>query len=72
MTVVWYNGHIDYTYPMIYTTYCTINTFFFPFDQQTCSISFVSLAYDIETLDIHFTDKPHTDRLVTPVRLPSF
>jgi len=62
VTTVWYNGDVDYTYPTIYSTYCTINTFFFPFDKQTCSLAFISFAYDVSTLDIRCEDRPHIDR----------
>ncbi|KAK2192514.1 hypothetical protein NP493_28g01024 [Ridgeia piscesae] len=61
VTTVWYNGDVDYTYPTIYSTYCTINTFFFPFDKQTCSLAFISFAYDVSTLDIRCEDRPHID-----------
>lgn len=38
-------GHIAYNKPMRVTSICSLDIFYFPFDQQNCTLTFSSFLY---------------------------
>ena len=50
-SVTWYT-------PIVVTTLCKVQIRYFPFDSQTCNLTFQSWAYDSLSLDLqHLTDE---------------
>ena len=45
-TAVWYNGTVSLVYPAIFKSSCLFYIYFFPFDEQKCSMRFGSWTYD--------------------------
>lgn len=39
------NGHIKYSKPMRVTSICNLDIFYFPFDEQNCTLTFSSFVY---------------------------
>ena len=39
------NGHIKYSKPMRVTSICNLDIFYFPFDEQNCTLTFSSFIY---------------------------
>ncbi|GFR96496.1 acetylcholine receptor subunit beta-like 1-like [Elysia marginata] len=48
--VLSYTGQVDFIPPAIYTSSCTINVEYFPFDQQVCEMKFGSWTFESKTL----------------------
>ncbi|XP_059247414.1 5-hydroxytryptamine receptor 3C-like isoform X2 [Mustela nigripes] len=44
------NGHITYNKPMRVTSICSLDMFYFPFDQQNCTLTFSSFLYTVENM----------------------
>lgn len=47
-----YTGHIIWTPPAIFKSYCEIIVTYFPFDEQNCSMKFGTWTYDGTVVDI--------------------
>ncbi|XP_037380433.1 5-hydroxytryptamine receptor 3C-like [Talpa occidentalis] len=45
-----HNGHIVYHKPVRVTTICSLDIFYFPFDEQNCTFTFSSFLYTVENL----------------------
>ncbi|KAF7278651.1 hypothetical protein GWI33_008101 [Rhynchophorus ferrugineus] len=58
------NGNVTYSYRMTLTFYCWMNLQKFPFDYQTCAITWTSWSYDTSNLILKWMD-------VTPVQIAS-
>ncbi|XP_045412722.1 5-hydroxytryptamine receptor 3C-like isoform X1 [Lemur catta] len=43
-------GHTKYNKPMRVDTICKLDIFYFPFDEQNCTLSFSSFAYTVENV----------------------
>uniref|UniRef100_A0A8C9AJ57 5-hydroxytryptamine receptor 3C n=1 Tax=Prolemur simus TaxID=1328070 RepID=A0A8C9AJ57_PROSS len=43
-------GHTKYNKPMRVDTICKLDIFYFPFDEQNCTLSFSSFAYTVENM----------------------
>ncbi|XP_006773681.1 PREDICTED: 5-hydroxytryptamine receptor 3C-like [Myotis davidii] len=43
-------GHIRYDKPMKVTSICNLDIFYFPFDEQNCTLSFTSFLYTVENM----------------------
>ncbi|XP_075134136.1 5-hydroxytryptamine receptor 3A-like [Leptodactylus fuscus] len=56
-----YTGRVINTKPLIITTTCSLNIYYFPFDTQRCSISFSSWLHTAQ--EINITVMEHTDRI---------
>ncbi|XP_060690091.1 acetylcholine receptor subunit delta [Hemiscyllium ocellatum] len=46
------NGFVTWLPPAIFRTACPINTLYFPFDWQNCSMKFVSFNYNAEEINL--------------------
>ncbi|KAM5275962.1 5-hydroxytryptamine receptor 3C-like [Hipposideros larvatus] len=44
------DGHTIYRKPMRVTSICSLNIFYFPFDQQNCTLTFSSFLYTVESI----------------------
>uniref|UniRef100_A0A8C9D5N6 5-hydroxytryptamine receptor 3C n=1 Tax=Panthera leo TaxID=9689 RepID=A0A8C9D5N6_PANLE len=44
------DGHIVYNKPMRVTSICSLYIFYFPFDQQNCTLTFSSFLYTVENM----------------------
>ncbi|XP_068824834.1 5-hydroxytryptamine receptor 3C-like [Capricornis sumatraensis] len=44
------NGHIKYSKPMRVTSICNLDIFYFPFDEQNCTLTFRSFIYTMEKM----------------------
>ncbi|XP_030185746.1 5-hydroxytryptamine receptor 3C-like [Lynx canadensis] len=44
------DGHIVYNKPMRVTSICSLDIFYFPFDQQNCTLTFSSFLYTVENM----------------------
>nr|XP_035978428.1 5-hydroxytryptamine receptor 3C-like [Halichoerus grypus] len=44
------DGHIVYNKPMRVTSICSLDIFYFPFDQQNCILTFSSFLYTVENM----------------------
>ncbi|KAF0884695.1 5HT3C protein, partial [Crocuta crocuta] len=44
------DGHIVYNKPMRVTSICNLDIFYFPFDQQNCTLTFSSFLYTVENM----------------------
>ncbi|ELR46260.1 5-hydroxytryptamine receptor 3C [Bos mutus] len=44
------NGHIKYSKPMRVTSICNLDIFYFPFDEQNCTLTFSSFVYTVEKM----------------------
>ncbi|XP_070647083.1 5-hydroxytryptamine receptor 3C-like [Bos indicus] len=44
------NGHIKYSKPMRVTSICNLDIFYFPFDEQNCTLTFRSFVYTVEKM----------------------
>uniref|UniRef100_G1MG13 5-hydroxytryptamine receptor 3C n=1 Tax=Ailuropoda melanoleuca TaxID=9646 RepID=G1MG13_AILME len=44
------DGHIVYNKPMQVTSICSLDIFYFPFDQQNCTLTFSSFLYTVENM----------------------
>ncbi|XP_012495829.1 PREDICTED: 5-hydroxytryptamine receptor 3C-like [Propithecus coquereli] len=44
------DGHIVYSKPMRVTSICNLNIFYFPFDQQNCTLTFSSFFYTVDSM----------------------
>uniref|UniRef100_A0A452G6L1 Neurotransmitter-gated ion-channel ligand-binding domain-containing protein n=1 Tax=Capra hircus TaxID=9925 RepID=A0A452G6L1_CAPHI len=44
------NGHIKYSKPMRVTSICNLDIFYFPFDEQNCTLTFSSFIYTVEKM----------------------
>ena len=44
--IVYYTGSVYWAPGSHYTTYCRVDLSQFPFDSQTCTISFISVVYN--------------------------
>ncbi|XP_027731162.1 5-hydroxytryptamine receptor 3C-like [Vombatus ursinus] len=44
------NGQIKYDKPMKVTSICNLDIFYFPFDQQNCTLTFSSFLYTVDNL----------------------
>uniref|UniRef100_A0A8C7ESE1 5-hydroxytryptamine receptor 3C n=1 Tax=Neovison vison TaxID=452646 RepID=A0A8C7ESE1_NEOVI len=44
------DGHITYNKPMRVTSICSLDIFYFPFDQQNCTLTFSSFLYTVENV----------------------
>ncbi|XP_016073520.1 PREDICTED: 5-hydroxytryptamine receptor 3C-like [Miniopterus natalensis] len=44
------DGHIIYSKPMRVTSICRLDIFYFPFDQQNCTLTFSSFLYTVENM----------------------
>ncbi|KAI0208164.1 Neuronal acetylcholine receptor subunit beta-3 [Lamellibrachia satsuma] len=47
-----YKGEVHYTYPATIHVSCTLNTYHFPFDEQSCPLIIGSWAYEQAVLDV--------------------
>ncbi|XP_043859564.1 5-hydroxytryptamine receptor 3C-like [Dromiciops gliroides] len=47
---VYSNGRIKYDKPMKVTSICNLDIFYFPFDQQNCTLTFSSFLYTVDSL----------------------
>ncbi|CAG5115247.1 unnamed protein product, partial [Candidula unifasciata] len=54
--VVRFNGDVNFIPPAIYTSSCTIDVRYFPFDQQECEMKFGSWTFEGKTLVYKFQD----------------
>ncbi|KAK3771834.1 hypothetical protein RRG08_028742 [Elysia crispata] len=54
--VVKKSGNVDFIPPAIYTSSCTINVEYFPFDEQICDLKFGSWTFEGKTLVYTFKD----------------
>ncbi|CAL1526974.1 unnamed protein product [Lymnaea stagnalis] len=54
--VLEYNGNVKFIPPAIYTSSCTIDVEYFPFDQQECEMKFGSWTFEGKTLNYKFQD----------------
>ncbi|XP_016073509.1 PREDICTED: 5-hydroxytryptamine receptor 3C-like [Miniopterus natalensis] len=50
MAYVTSEGYIRYDKPMKVTSICNLDIFYFPFDEQNCTLTFSSFIYTVETL----------------------
>ncbi|XP_006084923.1 5-hydroxytryptamine receptor 3C [Myotis lucifugus] len=50
MAYVTSQGKIRYDKPMKVTSICNMDIFYFPFDEQNCTLSFTSFLYTVETM----------------------
>ena len=41
-----YTGRLEWEPGGLYQTYCPVNVFYYPFDTQTCDITFTEWGYD--------------------------
>ena len=48
------NGDVLWLFPALVKTYCSLNVEHFPFDSQSCDISFISWTHSGDTLDLHY------------------
>ncbi|XP_033108362.1 neuronal acetylcholine receptor subunit alpha-2-like isoform X3 [Anneissia japonica] len=46
------NGTVKYLTPYIYVCYCKVDLTYYPFDTQTCPLTFGSWAHDIRQVDL--------------------
>uniref|UniRef100_A0A8D0DXK5 Cholinergic receptor nicotinic alpha 1 subunit n=1 Tax=Salvator merianae TaxID=96440 RepID=A0A8D0DXK5_SALMN len=54
-----YKGHITWTPPAIFKSYCEIKVTHFPFDEQNCSMKLGTWTYDGTAVEIHQdSDRP--------------
>uniref|UniRef100_A0A8C6CP56 5-hydroxytryptamine receptor 3C n=1 Tax=Moschus moschiferus TaxID=68415 RepID=A0A8C6CP56_MOSMO len=44
------NGHIKYSKPMRVTSICSLDIFYFPFDEQNCTLTFSSFVHTVEKM----------------------
>uniref|UniRef100_A0AAF5DI52 Uncharacterized protein n=1 Tax=Strongyloides stercoralis TaxID=6248 RepID=A0AAF5DI52_STRER len=54
---LYYNGTIIWEPPFIYDSVCSINTKWFPYDEQTCGFKFGSWSYSSLEVDIFHPEK---------------
>ncbi|KAM7132328.1 5-hydroxytryptamine receptor 3C-like isoform 2-T2 [Molossus nigricans] len=50
MAYVSSEGHIRYDKPMKVTSICNLDIFYFPFDEQNCTLTFSSFIYTVENM----------------------
>ncbi|KAH9494380.1 Acetylcholine receptor subunit beta-like 1 [Bulinus truncatus] len=50
------SGNVQFIPPAIYTSSCSIDVEYFPFDQQECDMKFGSWTFEGKTLNYSFTD----------------
>ncbi|XP_041453750.1 neuronal acetylcholine receptor subunit alpha-10-like [Lytechinus variegatus] len=50
------DGMVTWYTPMVISSSCKINVRYFPFDVQTCTLTFGSWAYTIDSLNINYSD----------------
>nr|XP_020861525.1 5-hydroxytryptamine receptor 3C-like [Phascolarctos cinereus] len=51
------NGRIRYDKPMRVTSICNLDIFYFPFDQQNCTLTFSSFLYTVDNLLLGMENK---------------
>ncbi|XP_072164228.1 neuronal acetylcholine receptor subunit alpha-10-like [Diadema setosum] len=54
--IVQSDGMVEWYTPMVISSSCKINVRYFPFDTQTCVLTFGSWAYDTMSLDLNYSD----------------
>ena len=72
MALVNSTGHLDWIPSGIYRSACEIDTFAFPFDVQSCSMSFRSLTMPTKLLKLDFVENRHAMSLDSYVPNPEW
>ena len=60
------DGHVLWMFPAVVKTYCTLDVQHFPFDQQKCSLVFISWTFNGFKLNVTFNESEHQAVYYTP------
>jgi len=63
--IISYNGGVEWMPPGLFKTYCSVDTKYFPFDDQNCKIKFGIWEYDIKEVNLRLSEKVDTSEVTS-------
>ena len=60
------SGHVLWMFPAVVKTYCTLDVRHFPFDDQQCSLIFISWTFNGFKLNVTFNESEQRAVYYTP------